>query len=251
MLDVYSNESPDSKSYPLTISRERLNEDYSTEISDFLSRYEGEGASADDELQRSLYPPNVSILSGKMLKGLRDYSNNESYAGSENTTSPREWVSFIRISSMEAAELESYVDDFSKSPIMKLVDYKPTEETLKRDTNLLFVWCHILKNLLPEGYEFGVGFVGESGTYAMLNVDFGMPFFLINPTVLESAYTTEGKILSMWSSACHESAHLRAQKHDQAFCSIWTFLMKSSADFITMEVAKLSKVLEGRMDIDL
>ena len=257
-IEIYTNESPDSSKYPLTVSREKLTDVLSTEVYTWLRTFEGEAQATDDQIRRITLPDKVKILPGNLLYGERsserDHTNRASTDEVRRTTSDDnhkllDLLAQIRTSREEALEaLQDYVDEKSKSSILMLMNYFPTSSNTKRDSNILAVWNSLLKMVIPEGDPFGTGLIGDINTKAMIERSTDVPFFLVNPEYLGIHSTSEKAIIiSLWTSVCHEIAHITEGRHDSDFCNTWTTLMSLTSDDLIESLDILSDALKGKV----
>jgi hypothetical protein len=129
-----------------------------------------------------------------------------------------------------------------------MTNYSPKQETIERDSNILSVWNVLLKTIIPEGKVFGTGFIGDRLVVSCIDMTTSVPFFLTNPeNILKDARTPQSAVVYLWTSCCHELAHLTESRHGEEFCSTWGELMSLTSEDIIFKVDTLAKSLIGKI----
>jgi hypothetical protein len=254
LIDIYTSDDPESKTYPLTVSREKITDTLQTEVLTWLRQFDGEGASTDMRIQKLILPDNTRIIPGALLVGERTKfsKNSESGQGVANEDYERieEFISEVISERQKAMDsLSEYINDSSTSPILMMLNYSPKQETIDRDSNILSVWNVLLKTIIPEGKVFGTGFVGDKQVVSCIDMGTNVPFFLTNPeNILKDARTPQSAVVYLWTSCCHELAHLTESRHGEEFCSAWGELMSLTSGDIIFKVDALAKSLVGKLE---
>lgn len=255
LIDIYTDENPDSKSYPLTVSREKLTDTIQTEVLQWLRQFEGESASTDLQIKRLILPDDVTIIPGALLVGERTKFANNSGSGSgigvgnEDFEKIQEFISEIILEREKAMEsLSEYINEGSDHSILMMRNYAPKPENIQQDSNILSVWNSLLKTIIPVGNVFGTGFVGDNQVISSINMETKVPFFLVNPNnILKNSRSPRSAIIHLWTSCCHELSHLTEYRHSEEFCMVWQELMSLTSEDIISKVDILANSLMGKV----
>lgn len=241
LIDLLTTASPDATEYPLNMSREGLTGYTYTQVLEFVQQFEGEPTAADDYVKKLANPDQENIIAGKVLYGMRV---NEHTAIRTKEDLNKNITAGAKEREEKLQDIIDLINSKSSSPIMKFVNYQPTKDTMRTDASILNVWINLLQVVLLDETIFGVGFVGDENTKAMLDTEYDLPFFLINPTIELSDFSKKGLVLSLWESACHEVAHFYdAHRHNEQFCSVWTGLMSLTCNYVGNKLDEFADML--------
>jgi len=254
IIDVYTDEDPESKNYPLTVSREKLTDTIQTEIMTWLRTFEGEGSSTDLHVKRLILPDRTRIVPGYVLVGERTKfpTNGIESDGIANQDFERiqKFIGSVIAEREKATEqLQEYIKEGAESSILMITNYEVKESSIIRDSNLLCIWNTLLKTIVPEGNVFGTGFIGDKEIVSSIDTSTSLPFFQINPeNILADSRDPKSAVVSLWTSCCHEVAHLTEYRHSTEFCSTWQSLMTLTSKDIIDKIDILSSILMGTLE---
>ena len=176
----------------------------------------------------------ISVTPGKFIQGKRERTYTK---GSQKTSMGSDEDIQFKI----RGDSDNLHDPSRKDVALyvRKYNYEPAERDYH--VNLLLIWKEIVEICTSD--VFALGITQDQGTSAERCEYAGCIFYIINPDVLMRTETARGKILQLWSLACHECAHEAEGAHNERFTSIEGDIYEQTSDEIAEALPRLARRL--------
>lgn len=239
----------DAPEYPFTLSRERLKDDLQEPVEAWVKLKNNNPITTDVLYQRAKNPEATDIIPGYLLKGVREAFKTvrETQESVQDSLTVDQQIANLQnlILLNNRVDATPFIDPSGHSPIMKMVDYDVTDHNIDRDSRIITAWGILLEIVVQKDIRFGVGLLGSKRMVSSVGNDSNVYFFSINPDYTCRQDTPKGRALSLWTTACHESAHLYQGPHDENFTLLEGNIQDQSADDFFAVLKKVSLYLSG------
>jgi hypothetical protein len=237
---------PEQRNYPFNMSREKLLSDYNTDIEGVKRMVKEQYESISHEIRTLEIPDIMIIIPGRLLKGKYEICHEGKVSEVEEEKQVQKDIEEIQRSIFSHAHEDVWRDHIisdSANMLTMLMNYDVNENIIEKDASLLYIWAQILEELLPPSVEFGIGLIGiREECFAMTQNKEGLQFYLINPNYYRNSFS-EAIVLGLWTSACHEVAHLSHGGHNDEFIACESTYHQISKEIAAMNLSKWSKIL--------
>jgi len=230
LIELAPKHRPDTKEYPLTMSREGLSGPVQIAIEDFVRQANIDPYSTEITAEDKVI--DVDIRDGYLMHGRRHAE--EAHPGRDTSIDP---ISFEELIAEETREEH-------KHQRILLKNYKPSPEYAKRDEGILAVWREMILECADYRDTFGIGLINHDRTEAArFHDDDGHIFYLLNPTVLDKTPSKRGKVLLMHHMATHETAHMYVPQHDEKYVDTQSLIFRETIEPVILRMKEYVEVL--------
>lgn len=229
LIELSTTERPDSKDYPLTMSREELVGDVRTEVQELIS------ACNINPLTMARDEPENDTVRHEKGYNLRGKRNVERYVDDIFD------IDFSSMKALPAGEIGD-ANNYSHQNLL-LIGYKKEERNVKADKKILAVWREIVMECAKYEDTFGIGLIIDPHVRAARQYQEGDHFYVLNPEVILSLPTLEERVHVMHSIACHEVAHHDYSLHDEMHASLTSQIYIDTISAILSNMTRYKKAL--------
>lgn len=238
VFDIKTDADPEDDTYPFSMSREELIDEYFTAVQLLRKAHDAnviESAVSVREDQPS--HETVSVIKGKLLSGGRStrYTTRKSGSrgmGNKTTTklTVEEKINKIKSSSGLAQLLIS--------------QYERDPDTRVWHSKILLAWQDVLQVAAEDGEEFGIGITSSSFIGASRRHVDGVIYYVLSPERIMkneiSKQSPEAIVLFLWTLACHEVTHRYISDHNEWFTTTENNIQRDSSEVILRLLPKIA-----------
>jgi len=237
---------PNDEGYPFDLARESVKGDT---LNDFIV------ATVQNHTQNGLTSARVAnedvpnkrreITRGYTLKGTRTKSGDTSIMTSRERQDMPTIGEILAAIQMGGRGETVEVKNDGKGIAMLMYDYRKPEEYAKAEFHAKFLraWQEVLKLVALEDDAFGIGLTTDRNLVAQRHPYGNITYYLVNPTFYEEITSSDGAVLSLWQTACHEVTHYHFADHNEHFSAMEAEIGRITADVIFVELKRIAKLL--------